>query len=108
MPPGALRRPRHGYRERDDTNPSKNGSWNYPDLIFRRVRQRPLLIVHLLAIGGEDDDLRDTESVVAWSISFPGTELEEKKVAYVVNTTWVRENFSDDLDDDEMGGDDER
>ena len=96
------------YRERDDTNPSKDGSWNYPDLIFRRVRQRPLLVVHLLAIGGEDDDLRETEPVVAWSISFPGTELEEKKVAYVVNTTWVRENFSDDLDDDEMGGDDER
>ena len=38
----------------------------------------------------------------------PGTELEEKKVAYVVNTTWVRENFSDDLEEEEMGGDDER
>lgn len=96
------------YRERDDAKPSKDGSWNYPDRIYRAKRERPLLIVHLLAIGGEDDDLRKTAPVVAWSISFPGTKLEEKKVTYVVNTTWVRENFSDDLEDEEMGGDDER
>ena len=51
----------------------------------------------MLAIGKEDDDLRQAEPVVAWSISFPGTALEEKKVTYVVNTTWVRENFSEDL-----------
>jgi hypothetical protein len=96
------------YRERHDAKPSKDGSWNYPDRIYRAKRERPLLIVHLLAIGGEDDDLRGTEPVVAWSISFPGTELEEKKVAYVVNTTWVRENFSEDLEEEEMAGDDDR
>ncbi len=96
------------YRERDDAKPSKDGSWNYPDRIYRAKRERPLLIVHLLAIGAEEDDLRGTEPVVAWSISFPGTELEEKKVAYVVNTTWVRENFSEDLEEEEMAGDDDR
>jgi hypothetical protein len=96
------------YRERDDAKPSNDGSWNYPDRIYRAKRERPLLIVHLLAIGGEADDLRGTEPVVAWGISFPGTELEEKKVAYVVNTTWVRENFSDDLEEEEMAGDDDR
>lgn len=96
------------YRERDDAKPSKDGSWNYPDRIYRAKRERPLLTVHLLAIGAEEDDLRGTEPVVAWSISFPGTELEEKKVAYVVNTTWVRENFSEDLEEEEMAGDDDR
>ncbi len=96
------------YRERGDAKQSKDGSWNYPDRIYRAKRERPLLIVHLLAIGGKDDDLRGNEPVVAWSISFPGTAMEEKKVTYVVNTTWVRENFSDELDDEEMGGDDER
>lgn len=96
------------YRERDDAKPAKDGGWNYPDRIYRAMRDRPLLIVHMLAIGREDDDLRQTEPVVAWSISFPGTALEEKKVTYVVNTTWVRENFSEDLEEEEMGGDDDR
>jgi hypothetical protein len=66
------------------------------------------LIVHLLGIGREADDLRNSEPVVAWSISFPGTAVEEKKVEYVVNTTWVRENFGEELDEEEMGGDDDR
>jgi len=96
------------YRERDDARPAKDGGWNYPDRIYRAKRERPLLIVHMLAIGKEDDDLRQAEPVVAWSISFPGTALEEKKVTYVVNTTWVRENFSEDLEEEEMGGDDDR
>lgn len=96
------------YRERDDAKPSKDGSWNYPDRIYRAKRQSPLLVVHLLAIGREEDDLSGTLPVVAWSISFPWTGLEEKKVTYVVNTTWVRENFADDLEEEEMGGDDDR
>jgi hypothetical protein len=41
---------------------------------------------------------------VAWSISFPGTKLEEKKVSYVVNTTWLRENYSEEFGE-EMDGD---
>jgi hypothetical protein len=96
------------YVARGDARPAKDGSWNYPDRIYRSKRERPLLIVHMLAIGKEQDDLSQSAPVVAWSVSFPGTELEEKKVAYVVNTTWVRENFSDDLEEEEMGGDDER
>jgi hypothetical protein len=81
---------------------------NYPDRIYRAVRSRPLLVVHLLAIGVEGDDLSALQPTVAWSISFPGTSLEEKKVEYVVNTTWVRENFGPDLDDEEMDGDDDQ
>jgi hypothetical protein len=77
---------------------------NYPDRIYRKVRNRPLLIIHLLVIGPEDKDLSDQEPIVAWSISFPHTKLEEKKVEYVVNTTWWKENYREELDDD-MGGD---
>ena len=32
---------------------------------------RPLLVIHLLAIGKEEDDLSRNTPVVAWSISFP-------------------------------------
>ena len=66
---------------------------NYPDRIFRNVRTKPLLIVHLLAIGTKDQDLRRTHPVVAWSISFPKTDYEDEKVEYVVNTTWFQEHF---------------
>lgn len=92
-----------------DAHPERSGNrWNYPDRIYREARTRPLLIVHMLAIGEEDDDLSKGQPVAAWSISFPQTETEEEKVEYVVNTTWMRENFRDDLDEDEMDGDDDQ
>jgi hypothetical protein len=42
-----------------------------------------------------------TEPVMAWSISFPQTALPEKRVEYVVTTTWLRENFREELDEDD-------
>ena len=78
---------------------------NYPDWIYRNVRTRPLLIVHLLAIGNEGEDLSGDRPVVAWSISFPMTGREEEKVEYVVNTTWYREHYPD--EDEEDAGDDD-
>ena len=79
---------------------------NYPDRIFRDVRRRPLLIIHLLAIGQIDDDLSATKPVVAWSISFPRTKLDEKTVEYVVNTTWFRESYGEENEDEAGGNDD--
>jgi len=87
---------------------ASTGKDNYPDRIYRKVRTQPLLIVHLLVIGKDDEDLSGKSPVVAWSISFPKTELEEKKVEYVVNTTWWKEHYGDDLDDEEMEGDEYR
>lgn len=74
---------------------------NYPDRCYRRVRPRPLLIVHLLDMSDEDGQRLYDEPVVAWSISFPITDMNEKRVEYVVNTTWVRENFGDETEDDD-------
>jgi len=94
------------FRERTDP-PLKDEDLNYPDKIYRHVRERPLLVVHLLAIGEEGEDLSGNEPVVAWSISFPVTEMDEKKVEYVVNTTWFRERYLEEEDEDEAGGDDD-
>jgi hypothetical protein len=94
------------FRERTDP-PLKDEDLNYPDKIYRHVRERPLLVVHLLAIGDEGEDLSGNEPVVAWSISFPVTEMDEKKVEYVVNTTWFRERYLEEEDEDEAGGDDD-
>ncbi|MCG3776433.1 MAG: hypothetical protein JW395_3292 [Nitrospira sp.] len=80
---------------------------NYPDSIYRQVRTKPLLILHLLSIGEKGSDLSNQEPVVAWSISFPQSERDEDTVEYVVNTTWLRENYRDDVEEEEIGGDDD-
>ncbi len=85
--------------------PGDKSTLNYPDRIYRRIRRKPLLVIHILAIGNKNDDLSGTEPVVAWSISFPKTNYEEQKVDYVVNTTWVSERYGDEIDEEETGGD---
>jgi hypothetical protein len=84
---------------------------NFPDLIYRVVRPRPLLIVHLLKMKENIEAEKDAQRagsfagserpVVAWSISFPTTGTPENTVEYVVNTTWIRENLGEEDEDDE-------
>ena len=89
----------------DNQHPDPKGlRANYPDWIYRRVRTKPLLVIHLLAIGNEGENLSGDRPVVAWSISFPGTHREEERVEYVVNTTWYQEHYPD--DDEDTGDDD--
>ena len=78
----------------------------YPDKAYREMRTKPLLMIHLIDIDTEGRGDPISQPVVAWGISFPRTNREERRVEYVVNTTWLRENFSDDVDEDEMEGDD--
>ena len=80
---------------------------NYPDRKYREKRTKPLLMIHMIDIvdaSGQWEPI--TEPVVAWGISFPATVREENPVEYVVNTTWIRENYADDIEEDEMSGDD--
>ena len=87
----------------DERNPAPSGRRaNYPDWIYRKVRTKPLLVIHLLAIGRAGEDLRGQSPVVAWSISFPSTRREEELVEYVVNTTWYREHYLDEDDDEDV------
>ena len=96
------------YRDIEGKGKRSGKAINYPDRIYRRVRQRPLLIIHLLKVDpGKGYKIEHEEPVVAWSISFPRTKLEENRVEYVVNTTWLRENYYDEVDEEEMGGDDD-
>ena len=82
-----------------------HGRVHYPDWTYRKFRNKPLLVVHLLAIGKEGDDLSKETPVVAWSISFPSTRLEEERVEYVVNTTWYQEHYGDEDDDEDVADD---
>lgn len=93
-------------KQGNSTDGDKAKPINYPDFIYRVVSdRRPLLVLHLLAIGGKGEDLSQEQAVVAWSLSFPSTQMEEKKVEYVVNTTWLHENYGQDLEEEEMAGD---
>ena len=75
-----------------------------PDRFFRRVRRNPLLIIHLLAITDKDSrELEYDKPVIAWSISFPRIE-NQKRVEYVVNTTWSKQQYSYE-DEEESKGD---
>lgn len=83
---------------------------NFPDRIYREVRKKPLLIIHLIDLKENNQTppvALPTVPVVAWSISFPATKRPEKKVEYVVGSVWLKENMPDDGDDEDSGGDDE-
>ena len=80
---------------------------NYPDKAYRDVREKPLLVLHLLSFGDDGEDMSQQDPVVAWSISFPDSSLEQQTVQYVVNTTWMQERYLSEEKEDEAEGDDD-
>jgi hypothetical protein len=76
-----------------------NRSRSVPDREFRKRRARPLLVLQVLRIAGGDMG-NVADGVTTWGISFPDTEREEQKVSYVVNTTWLREQFGSEIDEE--------
>ena len=69
---------------------------NVSDRYYRVARQRPLLMLHVLKIDEEHP------WVPAWGISFPGRLPEGNTVEYVVNTTWFREQATDEVDEESL------
>ncbi len=83
---------------------------NYPDRIYRAVRDRPLLMLFNLEVRGEGLDEKQKERipddpVVGWGISFPSSSRPDEKVEYILNTTKLRELFGE--DDSDEGPDDD-
>ena len=70
---------------------------------YRKVRTRPLLIIHLLNIEYETKSGKKPgpEGVVAYGISFPESRFKDMPVQYVVNTTWWKTEYGYDLEGDE-------
>ncbi len=76
---------------------------NFPDRIYRAERKRPLLIVHLLGVKSQGvGSFKNDEPVIAWSISFPITRLEEETVEYVVNNPWWQELYQVETERDDL------
>ena len=83
---------------------------NYPDKIYRKVRPKPLLIIHSLRLTWANAPTLDPrlEPIVAWGISFPHPIGPEPRVTFLVNTQWFKENLgSEEDEEDEEDLDDE-
>lgn len=84
---------------------------NYPDRIYRAVRNRPLFVLFQLKLKIKPDDvdarLLPLKPVVAWAISFPRSGRPDEKVEYILNTTKLKEMFGeDDTDEDDRNDED--
>ncbi len=82
---------------------------NIPDHAYRSVRNRPLLMLHLLDCRLNDNSLFE-QGITAYGISFPGvagSRKPRKRVEYVVNTVWWQNEYLDLLDEEEEEYEDE-
>ena len=82
---------------------------NFPDRIFRRVRERGLFILYLInakAPKGKEwhseTDLIPPTPFIAWGISLPESSYKKRQVEYVVNPIRYKEIFGpEDIDENE-------
>jgi len=94
------------YREENEN--ADRDRVNFPDSIYRRVRDRGLFILYFVkakAPNGKENakqvDLIPADPVVAWCMSLPVSSRPAERVEYVVNTVRYRELFGEeDLDED--------
>jgi hypothetical protein len=103
LPSDVIAKVTHEYK-RD--NPGKS----VPDRLYRDVRERPLVLVHVIQAREEVEDQHPAEHLIALGLSFPRFNDSEvaKRVRYRVNLVeWkaIMENESD--DDIEEVNDDE-
>lgn len=76
-----------------------------PDRFFRIARSRALLIVRFVTPKSKNfpQDLPDG-NVLAWTISFPQSQIAGGTVEYVVNTIRMREMFGElEIEEEELG-----
>ena len=79
------------------------------DAIYRLIRNRPLLMLHLLDCqeAGADASLF-SHGVLAWGLSFPGqagSSKPKKLVQYVVNTRYWQQAYGGEIEDEADLGD---
>ena len=73
---------------------------NIPDLLYRNVRGKPLLMIHLLTLVHKtkkpDEKTVLLDRIPAMGISFPGGDYSESSsVQYMVNQIWVQQDMFD-------------
>ncbi len=104
LSPDIVKEAEHRYRQSRGSTNDRNNT-NYPDRIYRAERKRPLLIIHLLKIKSEPGGIEHEKPIIAWSLSFPQTKMEEERVEYVVNTSWWHEHYPVAIDEETSDND---
>ncbi|NKM65287.1 endonuclease [Rhizobium leguminosarum bv. viciae] len=106
--------PEKAARAEEEYRLSNAESTNFPDTIYREVRDRPLFILHFVQATEPEGAAGDSRGaqipdspVVAWSISLPKSSRPNESVEYVVNTQKMRELFGEPDDDEDAEGDEE-
>lgn len=75
---------------------------NVPDLKYREVRKKPLLMLHLLTLKQQGQDKILCRNAPAYGISFPGTaKMGEETVEYIVNPIWWQEHYGAEADEED-------
>ncbi len=96
-------------REAEEAKAKTETGNNISDHFYRKVRSKPLLMIHLLTLGyknpGEDKESETLlDKVPATSISFPYNFKTEDHLEYVecvVNRIWLQQDMFDDPDDED-------
>lgn len=80
-----------------------------PDRFFRIARARPLLILRFVTPKASEElqDRLPQGNVLAWTISFPQSQIDGGTVEYIVNTIRMREMFGEEEVEEEALGDPE-
>lgn len=88
---------------------SQNEKLNYPDGIYRKVRERALFIIYYVQAtppkGKENDPksiLIPNSPVVAWGMSLPLSNKPSDRVEYLVNTIRYQEMFGEYQEDEDL------
>ena len=94
-----------------------NEKLNYPDRIYRAVRNKGLFILFLVqatepkssSISKNSDKIAliPSDPVIAWGISFPFSSRQNERVEYVINTVRQGELFGEEDQDEDMTHEDE-
>ena len=79
----------------------------YPDSIFRIQGRKPLLVIHFIDLFKNKESSRysndkDDFAHATWSISFPPTKYNQDETEFIVNKTWIQNNFFDTLESNDM------
>lgn len=80
------------------------------DAAYRIERKRPLLMLHVLELHRQapEEDIKLASKVCAWGISFPGAKGKGRgaEVEYLVNPVWWKEQYQEQIDEEEESGSD--
>ena len=73
------------------------------DINFRK----PLLVIHFIDLFKNKESSRysndkDDFAHATWSISFPPTKYNQDETEFIVNKTWIQNNFFDTLESNYM------